>query len=423
MGVLQRIKRAWNAFMANKDPTTKREIGYGSFSSFIPTRWASGYSYYDKSLAKYILNRMAVDFTSIQFKHVNLDEEGRYVGDIDSTLNFCLNQEANIDEGPKDFLLDFCSTLLDHGYCAIVPVNTDEDPNNLPEDGWFNVWSMRVGTITEWYPKKVKVKLYNEDTGNEEEIVVSKKSTVIVVNPFYTIMNEPNSILARLNRKFKIMDYIDEETTSGKLNIIIQLPYLARNEMMQDRAKARVERLEAQLKDNQYGIAYTDSTEKIVQLNRSIESNYLEQVEYLTKQFMDQLGVTPEILNGTADDKVMTNYYNRIIEPIAATLSENIKRKWLSMDDILNGESIMYFRDAFKLVPVTLIGELGDTLIRNRVLSANDFRSKLGLKPSSDPAANELMNPNMPYQDQIEPPTPEYGDQTVIEGGNINGQV
>lgn len=420
MGVLQRIKRAWNAFMANKDPTAKREIGYGSFSSFIPTRWANGYSYYDKSLAKYILNRIAVDFTSIQFKHVSLDEEGRYIGDIDSTLNFCLNQEANIDEGPKDFLLDFCSTLLDRGYCAIVPVNTDEDPDENEE---FNVWSMRVGTITEWMPKKVKVKLYNEETGNEEEIVVSKKSTVVVVNPFYTIMNEPNSILARLNRKFKIMDYIDEETTSGKLNIIIQLPYLARNEMMQDRAQARVERLEAQLKDNPYGIAYTDSTEKIVQLNRSIENNYLAQVEYLTKQFMDQLGVTPEILNGTADDKVMTNYYNRIIEPIAATLSENIKRKWLSMDNILNGESIMYFRDAFKLVPVTLIGELGDTLIRNRVLSANDFRSKLGLKPSSDPAANELMNPNMPYQDQIEPPTPEYGDQQIIEGGIDNGQV
>lgn len=420
MGVLQRIKRAWNAFMANKDPTAKREIGYGSFSSFIPTRWANGYSYYDKSLAKYILNRMAVDFTSIQFKHVSLDEEGRYVGDIDSTLNFCLNQEANIDEGPKDFLLDFCSTLLDNGYCAIVPVNTDIDPDENEE---FNVWSMRVGTITEWMPKKVKVKLYNEETGNEEEIVVGKKSTVIVVNPFYTIMNEPNSILARLNRKFKIMDYIDEETTSGKLNIIIQLPYLAKNETMQERAEARVKRLEAQLRDNPYGIAYTDSTEKIVQLNRSIESNYLAQIEYLTKQFMDQVGVTPEILNGTADDKVMTNYYNRIIEPIAATFSENMKRKWLSMNNILNGESIMYFRDAFKLVPVTLIGELGDTLIRNRVLSANDFRSKLGLKPSSDPAANELMNPNMPYQDQIEPPVPEYGDQQIIEGGIDDGQV
>lgn len=423
MGVLQRIKKAWNAFMANKDPTVNREIGYSSFSSFIPSRWASGYSYYDKSLAKYILNRMAVDFTSIQFKHVQLDEEGRYIGDIDSTLNFCLNQEANIDEGPKDFLLDFCSTLLDNGYCAIVPVNTDEDPDTVEDGSWFNIWSMRVGIITEWYPKKVKVRLYNEDTGNEEEVTVSKKSTVIVINPFYTIMNEPNSILARLNRKFKIMDYIDEETTSGKLNIIIQLPYLARNEVMQDRAEARVKRLEAQLKENPYGIAYTDSTEKIVQLNRSIENNYLAQVDYLTKQFMDQLGVTPEILNGTADDKVMTNYYNRIIEPIASTLAENIKRKWISMDNILNGESVMYFRDAFKLVPVTLIGELGDTLIRNRVLSANDFRSKLGLKPSSDPAANELMNPNMPYQDQIEPPTPEYGDQTVIEGGNIDGQI
>lgn len=419
MGVLQRFKRAWNAFIANKDPTLNREISYGSFSSYFPMR-SNGYSYYDKSLAKYILNRMAVDFTSIQFKHVSLDSEGRYIGDIDSTLNFCLNQEANIDEGPKDFLLDFCSTLLDNGYCAIVPVDTDEDPDETDE---FNVWSMRVGTISEWYPKKVKVKLWNQDTGKEEEIMVSKKSTVIVVNPFYSIMNEPNSVLARLNRKFKIMDYIDEETTSGKLNIIIQLPFLAKNEIMQDRAEARVKRLEAQLKDNQYGIAYTDSTEKIVQLNRSISTNYLEQVEYLTKQFMDQIGVTPEILNGTADDKVMTNYYNRIIEPIAATLSENIKRKWLSMDNILNGESIMYFRDAFKLVPVTLIGELGDTLIRNRVLSANDFRSKLGLKPSSDPAANELMNPNMPYQDQIEPPVPEYGDQTIIEGGNISGQI
>lgn len=419
MGVLQRLKKAWNAFVANKDPTVNRDISYGSFSSYFPMR-SNGYSYYDKSLAKYILNRMAVDFTSIQFKHVSLDSEGRYVGDIDSTLNFCLNQEANIDEGPKDFLLDFCSTLLDNGYCAIVPVDTDDDPDENEE---FNVWSMRVGTISEWYPKKVRVKLWNQDTGKEEEVTVSKKSTVIVVNPFYAIMNEPNSVLARLNRKFKIMDYIDEETTSGKLNIIIQLPFLAKNEIMQDRAEARVKRLEAQLKDNQYGIAYTDSTEKIIQLNRSIATNYLEQVEYLTKQFMDQLGVTPEILNGTADDKVMTNYYNRIIEPIAATLSENIKRKWLSMDNILNGESIMYFRDAFKLVPVTLIGELGDTLIRNRVLSANDFRSKLGLKPSSDPAANELMNPNMPYQDQIETPVPEYGDQSIIEGGNISGQV
>ena len=419
MGVLQRFKKAWNAFMANKDPTITREIGYGSFSSFLPTR-TTRYNYYDKSIAKYILNRMAVDFTSIQFKHVGLDDENRYVQDIDSTLNFCLNQEANIDQAPKDFLLDFCSTLLDNGYCAIVPVTTDEDPDIVDD---FNVWSMRVGLITEWYPKKVKVKLYNEDTGNEEEIVVSKKSTVIVVNPFYTIMNEPNSILARLNRKIKIQDYIDDETTSGKLNIIIQLPYLAKNEIMQERAESRVKRLEAQLKYNPYGIAYTDSTEKIVQLNRSIESNYQEQIDKLTKQFMDQLGVTPEILNGTADDKVLTNYYNRIIEPIASTLSENIKRKWLSMDDILNGESIMYFRDAFKLVPVSLIGELGDTLIRNRVLSANDFRSKLGLKPSTDPAANELMNPNMPYVDQIEPPVPEYANEPMTEGGNLNGQI
>lgn len=420
MGVLQRIKRAWNAFVANKDPTISKEISHTGFSSFFPSSYRSGFSYYDKSLAKYILNRMSVDFTSIQFKHVLVDEEERYVGDVESTLNFCLNQEANLDQGPKDFLLDFCNTLLDNGYCAIVPVNTDVDPDKNPE---FHIWSMRVGIITEWYPKHVKVRLWNEDKGDTEEITVSKKTTVIVVNPFYTIMNEPNSILARLNRKFKVMDYIDEETTSGKLNIIIQLPFLAKNEIMQERAEARVQRLEAQLRENKYGIAYTDSTEKIVQLNRSIESNYLQQVDYLTKQFMDQLGVTPEILNGTADDKVLTNYYNRIIEPIAATLSENIKRKWLSMDDILSGESIMYFRDAFKLVPVTLIGELGDTLIRNRVLSPNDFRSKLGLKPSADPSANELMNPNMPVQDQIETPLEASESYETIEGGNYNEQI
>lgn len=415
MALFQRIKKAWNAFMANKDPT-ENEISYGSYSSYNPV-YRKSYSYYDKSLAKYILNRMAVDFSSIQFKHVNVDKENRYLGDVDSTLNFCFNVEPNIDEGPRDFLLDFASTLFDYGYCAIVPVFTDENPDATEE---WNVHSMRVGTISEWFAKSVKVKLWNEDKGDYDEVTVAKKWTVIIVNPFYSIMNEPNSILARLNRKFKIMDYIDEETTSGKLNIIIQLPFLAKNELMQERAENRVKRLEAQLKDNQYGIAYTDSTEKIIQLNRSIESNYLQQVEYLTKQFMDQLGVTPEILNGTADDKVMTNYYNRIIEPVAATLAENTKRKWLSMNDLENGESIMYFRDSFKLVPVSLIGEIGDTLIRNRVLSANDFRSKLGFPPSSDPAANELMNPNMPIQDQIEIPVPEYNN----EGGNYNyGQV
>lgn len=413
MGVVQRIRKAWNAFMGNKDPTYDGREGSYSYlgGSYLSPLQHKSYSSYDKSLAKYILNRMAVDFSSIQFKHVQLDEEKRYEKDVQSSLNYCLNEEPNIDQGPKDFLIDFCLTLLETGYIAIYPVLTDVDPNQNDE---FNIYSLRVGYIEDWYPKYVKIRVWNEDKGDEESITVEKDVCCIVVNPFYSIMNEPNSILARLNRKFRVMDYIDDETTSGKLNIIIQLPFIAKNELMTERAEKRVERLEAQLRDNKYGIAYADSTEKIVQLNRSIESNVLQQVEYLTKSFMDQLGVTPEILNGTADDKVLTNYYNRIIEPIASTLAENMKRKWLSVGQIISGESIMYFRDSFKLVPVTLIGELGDTLIRNRVLSPNDFRSKLGLPPSADPTANELMNPNMPIQDQF------GANEYPVEGYNIN---
>ena len=416
MGVINRIKKAWNAFM-NKDPTTNAEMRLGTSSSYLPT-YRKSYSYYDKSLARYILTRMAVDFSSIRFKHVQTDDEENYIGDIDSPLNYCFNINPNLDQGPSDFLRDYASTLLENGLCAVIPVDADPNPNTSET---FDVYSMRIGIILEFYPQHVKVRAWNEKKGDYEEVIVSKTACAIIENPFYSIMNEPNSILFKINKKFKIMDYIDDEMTSGKLNIIIQLPYLARNDLMTERAEKRVKRLEAQLKDNPYGIAYTDSTEKIVQLNRQIESNYLSQVEYLTKTFMDQLGVTPEILNGTADDKVLTNYYNRIIEPLAATLAENIKRKWLSTEQIALNESIMYFRDSFKLVPVTLIGELGDSLIRNRVLTPNDFRAKLGLKPSDDPSANTLMNPNMPIQDQYE--NVPMGDGYINEGGNYDGQV
>ena len=416
MGVIDRVKRAWNAFM-NKDPTRKSEIGLGTSSSYNPY-YRKSYSYYDKSLAKYILNRMAVDFSSVRFKHVLTDDEDNYIGDVVSPLNYCFNINPNIDQGPSDFLRDYASTLLDNGLCALVPIDTDVDPEKNES---FEVYSMRIATVLQFYPKHVKVRAWNDKTGDYEEVIVSKTACAIMENPFYSIMNEPNSILFKINRKFKVMDYIDDEMTSGKLNIIIQLPYIAKNELMQERAESRVKRLEAQLKDNPYGIAYTDSTEKIVQLNKQIESNYLSQIEYLTKTFMDQLGVTPEILNGTADDKVLTNYYNRIIEPLAATLAENVKRKWLSTEEIAANESIMYFRDSFKLVPVTLIGELGDSLIRNRVLTPNDFRAKLGLKPSDDPSANTLMNPNMPIQDQYE--NIPVGDAYIDEGGNYDGQV
>ena len=417
MGVIERVRRAWNAFM-NKDPT-KSETSLGRASSYLPS-YRKTYSYYDQSLAKYILNRMAVDFSSIRFKHVITDNEENYIGDIeDSTLNYCFGINPNLDQGPSDFLRDYASTLLENGVCAVIPVNTDVDPEEYEK---FNVYSMRVGIVTQFYPNHVKVRLWDEKKGENEDIVLKKTACAIMENPFYSIMNEPNSILFKINKKFKIMDYIDDEMTSGKLNIIIQLPYLAKNQMMTERAEARVARLESQLRDNKYGIAYTDSTEKIVQLNKQIESNYLSQVEYLTKTFMDQLGVTPEILNGTADDKVLTNYYNRIIEPLATTLAENIKRKWLSTEQIANNESIMYFRDSFKLVPVTLIGDIGDSLIRNRVLTPNDFRAKLGLKPSADPSANTLMNPNMPIQDQYE--NVPMGDEGYInEGGIYDGQV
>lgn len=417
MGVIERVRRAWNAFM-NKDPTKKSETSLGTAVSYLPS-YRKTYSYYDKSLAQYILTRFAVDFSSIRFKHVMTDSEENYIGDMeDSTLNYCFNINPNLDQGPSDLLRDYASTLLENGLCALIPIDTDVDPETNEK---FNVYSMRVGTVVQFYPKYVKVRVWNEKHGENEDIIVHKTACAIMENPFYSIMNEPNSILFKINKKFKIMDYIDDETTSGKLNIIIQLPYLARNEMMKDRAEARVARLEAQLKDNKYGIAYADSTEKIIQLNKQIESNYLAQVEYLTKTFMDQLGVTPEILNGTADDKVLTNYYNRIIEPLAATLAENVKRKWLSTEQIAANESIMYFRDSFKLVPVTLIGDIGDSLIRNRVLSPNDFRAKLGLKPSADPSSNTYMNPNMPMQDQfVDVPT---GDGYINEGGIYDGQV
>lgn len=380
-----RLKHAWNAF-ANKDPTTN--IGASYYSRPDRVHFSRGA---ERSIVTAVYTRLAVDSASVELKHVRVDENGSFLYDIKSGLNECFTVSANMDQTGRAFLQDIVMSMLDEGCVAIVPTDTDVSIKT----GTFDILKMRTGKITEWYPAHVKVKLYNEKTGNKEEVIFSKKSVAIVENPFYSVMNEPNSTMQRLIHKLALLDNVDEMAGSGKLNMIIQLPYIIKTEQKRTQAEKRRQEIENQLKDSKYGIAYADGTEKINQLNRPLESKLLEQVEYLTSILYSQLGLTKEIMDGTADEKAMNNYYERTIKPILNAIIDEMKRKFLTKTARTQKQDIMYFRNSFDLVPTTQLADLADKLTRNEIMTSNEMRQVIGLKPADDPGANELRNKNI----------------------------
>jgi hypothetical protein len=351
----------------------------------------------ERSIVAAIYNRIGIDVASIGLRHVRLDEFGRYASDVDSLLNRALNLEANLDQSPRAFRQDIAMTLFDEGVAAIVPIDTLKNTNN---DDSFDVVTMRVGEIITWYPKHVKVRVYNEEKGVRQEITLEKRMVAIIENPLYAVMNEPNSTLQRLITKLGLLDAVDQQSGSGKLDLIIQLPYVIKSEARRQQAEQRREDIEFQLKDSRYGIAYTDGTEKITQLNRPAENNLLNQVEYLTKLLYDQLGITDEIMSGTADEKTMINYFNRTVDPILQSIVESMQRTFIGPAGTMNRERIRYFRDPFKLVPVSQMAEIADKFTRNEILTSNEVRGFLGIPPSDDPKADQLINSNMPQQTQ-----------------------
>lgn len=398
MAFLDGFKRVWNAFLNNgtkaQSPVYGSTTYYGGNSpSRSPLR-----IYNERSIISAIYTKLSIDVAGLLVKHVQLDEEDRYIHDMDTALNTCLTLEPNLDQGPRAFRQDIALSLFDKGVAAIVPVDTSTDPDK----GTFDVLSMRVGEITAWYPQQVRVNVYNEakDKGLREEILLDKRSVAIVENPLYAVMNEPNSTLQRLIRKLGLLDAVDEQSSSGRLDVIIQLPYVVKSDARKDQAEKRREDIEFQLRGSQYGIAYIDGTEKVTQLNRPAENNLLKQVEYLTNLLYNQLGLTEEVMNGTADEEAMLNYFNRTIEPILDAIVEAMQRTFLGARGVAARQRIKYFRDPFKLVPVKDIAEIADKFTRNEILSSNEIRAFIGIAPSADPKADKLVNSNMP---QTEP--------------------
>lgn len=389
-GFGSRIKNAWNAFL-NRDPPRSSYKYRGGGYSYRPFYQRLGNAT-DRTIVSAVYNRIAIDSATITIQHVKLDTNGRYDETIDSSLNTCLSLSANIDQTGRSFIQDVVMSILDEGVVAIVPTETNVDPRFNES---FKIYSMRVGKITEWFPEHVRVRLYNEKSMEKEEIVLPKKMVGIVENPFYAVMNEHNSTIQRLIHKLNLLDIVDEQTGSGKLDLIIQLPYVVKNETRRAQAEERRRQIEEQLSGSKYGIAYTDGTEKVTQLNRSLENNLLTQVEYLTNMMYSQLGITQEIMNGTADDTAMTNYYSRTIEPIVSAIVDELKRKFLTKTARTQGQTIMMFRDPFKLVPVNTVAEMADKFTRNEIMTSNEFRQVVGLKPSKDPKADELRNKNL----------------------------
>lgn len=388
-----RLKHAWNVFK-NRDPTDywSKDSGYWSVSPFRPYYNKPYYGVSDHSIVTAIKNRIAVDAASVDIQHVKVDDNGRYVKTIDSGLNRCLNLSANIDQTGRAFRLDVFLSLLDEGVIALLPIDVDVDPNAT---GSYDIETMRVGKIVDWRPKEVRINCYNENTGQREDVVVPKKIVAIVENPFYAVMNEPNSTFQRLIHKLALLDSVDEQASSGKLDLILQLPYVIKGETRMQQAERRRQEIERQLKDSKYGIAYTDGTEKIQQLNRPLENNLLSQIQYLTDVAYSQLGMTPEILNGTADEKTMLNYNNRIIEPLVAAVADSMKRTFLTKTAITQKQSIEYYKDPFALVPIDNIAEIADKFTRNEIVTSNEIRQIIGMKPSDDPNADVLRNKNL----------------------------
>ena len=387
---LSRLKHAWNVFFNNKDPTPKyQDIGASYYYRPDRQRFTGGN---ERTIVTSVYNRIALDAAAVEIKHVRLDENGRYLETIDSGINRCLNEEANIDQTGRAFIQDVVMSMLDEGCVAIVPVDTTFNPNITNS---YDVQSMRVGKILQWYPNHIQVRVYNEKTGNKEDIIVPKNIVGIIENPLYAVINEPNSTMQSLIRKLSLLDAVDEQSGSGKLDLIIQLPYTIKTEARRQQAEARRKEIEVQLTNSKYGIAYTDGTERITQLNRPIENNLMKQIEYLTSMLYSQLGITQSILDGTADEKTMLNYYSRSIEPIISAIVDELKRKFLTRTARSQLQSFLFFRDPFKLVPITEIATIADTFTRNEILSSNEVRQLIGIKPSSDPKADQLRNSNL----------------------------
>ena len=387
----ERIQKAWNAFR-NKDPTDEGSVVYyGPGTSYRPDRkrFRPGS---ERSIIAPILNRIAVDASTIELKHVKLDDKKRYKDDVDDSLNDLLTIEANIDQTARAFRQDIYSSLLDEGYCAVCPIRADVSPATMTVQ---EIYSARVGKIVQWFPKHIEVEIYNEETGQREIIRQAKSMCIILQNPFYEIMNAPNSLLSRLRRKLAMLDQADDRNASGKLDLIIQLPYSTRTTARREQAKERKDDIEMQLAGSKYGIAYIDSAEHVIQLNRSLDNNLIPQIDSLTKQLQDQLGISAEILNGSADDNAKQNYLNDIIEPLVSTLVDEMKRKWLTKTARSRGESIMFFKDPFRLIPISKIADMADKFTRNEIMSSNEFRVKCGLKPSDQPGADDLRNKNL----------------------------
>lgn len=392
-----RLRKAWNAFTNNRDPTMAnyqyRDVGMGYVYRPDRVRFTRGN---ERSIVTSVYNRIAMDVAAISIKHCRVDENGRYIEDMKSGLNDCLTVEANIDQTGRSFIQDVVMSMFDEGAVAIVPVDTSFDPT---VSGSYDILSMRTGKIIEWYPRHVKVKVYNDRTGKKEDIVLPKKSVAIIENPLYAVINEPNSTMQRLVRKLNILDAIDEQSGSGKLDLIIQLPYVIKSEARQQQAEKRRRDIEDQLK-GPYGIAYTDGTEKITQLNRPVENNLMKQIEYLMNQLYSQIGMTPSVLDGTADEKTMLNYNNRTIEPIVSAIVDAMKRSFLTKTARTQGQTVMFFREPFKLVPVANLADIADKFTRNEIMTSNEMRQVIGMKPSDDPKADELRNSNLNHPDE-----------------------
>lgn len=393
-----RLKHAWNAFTGT-DYTTYQDVGPGYSSRPDRIRLTRGN---ERSIITSVYNRIALDVAALNVQHIRLDENGRFLSVIQDGLNTCLTVEANIDQTARAFIQDIVVSMLDEGCVAIVPVDTTYDPSVT---GSYDIQTMRVGKILDWYPQHVRVRLYNERTGAKENILVPKSTVAIVENPLYAVVNEPNSTMQRLIRKLNLLDVIDEQSGSGKLDLIIQLPYVIKTEARRQQAENRRKDIEAQLSGTKYGIAYADGTERITQLNRSVNNNLMSQIEYLTSMLYSQLGITQSILDGTADEKTMLNYNNRTIEPIISAIVDEMKRKFLTKTARSQSQSISFFRDPFKLVPVNDIAEIADKFTRNEIMTSNEIRQVIGMKPSDDPRADELRNKNLSAPSESAPET------------------
>lgn len=407
-----RLMHAWNAF-TNRNPTPSVDLGDSYYHRPDRIHFTRGN---ERSIVTSVYNRIAMDVASVEIKHVRLDENGRYASSIDSGLNSCLNLEANIDQTGRAFIQDIVMSMLDEGCVAVVPVDTTIDPRVSSS---YDILSMRTAKIIQWYPQHVKVRLYDERSGQKKEITLPKSTVAIIENPLYAVINEPNSTMQRLIRKLSLLDVTDEQTASGKLDLIIQLPYIIKTAARREEAERRRKEIERQLAGSKYGIAYADGTEHITQLNRAVENNLMSQIQYLTELLYSQLGITQAIMDGTADEQTMLNYNNRSVEPIMSAIVDELKRKFLTKTARSQGQSIMMFRDPFRLVPVNGIAEIADKLTRNEIMTSNEVRQAIGMKPSDDPKADELVNSNI-SQPKDETETQGQAVTKNIEKGGKN---